>query len=168
MRRDEGRGLVRRGRITEGPSPAAPAQQAVPHTPTAPLPAAGSSHGPAALPTEFPFTLPRGYVDGAGNIHREGVMRLATARDELIPLKDQRVQENPAYLSVVLLGRLITRLGTLTDIHAGVVEEMFAADLAFLQRFYEKINTDGSALASTVCPNCRHEFQVDMGSRLGE
>ncbi|GAU70315.1 hypothetical protein SSP35_18_00430 [Streptomyces sp. NBRC 110611] len=145
-----------------------PSEPAAPHTPTTLPSAAGPSNGPAALPTEFPFTLPRGYVDGKGNVHREGVMRLATARDELIPLKDQRVQENPAYLSVVLLGRLITRLGTLTDIHAGVVEEMFAADLAFLQRFYEKINTDGSALASTVCPNCRHEFQVDMGSRLGE
>ncbi|MFJ7903147.1 hypothetical protein ACIQ6V_22070 [Streptomyces sp. NPDC096198] len=78
-----------------------------------------------------------------------------------------RVRENPAYLSVVLLGRLITRLGTLTDVDAGVVEQLFAADLAFLQKFYEKINTDGSSLATTVCPGCTHEFDVDMGSRLG-
>ncbi|WP_443050749.1 hypothetical protein [Streptomyces sp. H27-D2] len=159
---------MRRGRVTEGPSSAVSKERATANTPAMPSPAAGPPGGPAALPTEFSFTLPRGYVDSQGNVHREGVMRLATARDELIPLKDQRVQENPAYLSVVLLGRLIPRLGTLTDVHAGIVEEMFAADLAFLQRFYEKINADGSSLATTVCPDCRHEFQVDMGSRLGE
>ncbi|MFJ6054583.1 hypothetical protein [Streptomyces sp. NPDC092307] len=118
--------------------------------------------------TEFAFTLPRGYVDRQGTVHREGVMRLATARDELWPLGDMRVRDNPAYLSVVLLSRLITRLGSLTEIDVDVVEELFAADLAFLQRFYEKINLDGSPLAATVCPACSHEFDVDMGSRLGE
>lgn len=165
---------MRRGRVTEGTSSPSPFSEAhgdstaASHTPTAPLPAAALSNGAAALPTEFSFTLPRGYVDDKGNVHREGTMRLATARDELIPLTDQRVRENPAYLSVVLLGRLIPRLGTLTDVHAGVLEGMFAADLAFLQRFYEKINTDGTSLAVTTCPDCRHEFQVDMGSRLGE
>lgn len=136
--------------------------------PVPPPAGTGPAGGPAAFRTEFPFTLPRGYVDAQGKVHREGVMRLATARDELLPLKDLRVRENPAYLSVVLLGRLITRLGTLTDVDADVVEQLFAADLAFLQRFYEKINTDGSSLASTVCPDCHHEFEVDMGSRLGE
>ncbi|MGW1076940.1 hypothetical protein [Streptomyces sp. NPDC002537] len=95
-------------------------------------------------------------------------MRLATARDELLPLSDLRVRDNPAYLSIVLLSRLITRLGTLTDIDADIVEQFFAVDLAFLQKFYEKINLDGTALASTVCPDCHHEFNVDMGSRLGE
>lgn len=112
--------------------------------------------------------LPRGYMDAQGVVHRSGMMRLATARDELLPLGDMRVRENPAYLSVVLLGRLITRLGSMTDVDARIVEQMFAVDLAFLQRFYEKINTDGSSLASTVCPDCRHEFEIDMGSRLGE
>ncbi|MFD9636138.1 hypothetical protein [Streptomyces violascens] len=130
--------------------------------------AAGPVGGPAALRTDFPFTLPRGYVDRQGQVHREGVMRLATARDELLPLSDIRVRDNPAYLSIVLLSRLITRLGTLTDIDADVVEQLFAADLAFLQKFYEKINLDGTSLASTVCPDCHHEFDVDMGSRLGE
>ncbi|MFF4409958.1 hypothetical protein ACFY2W_15895 [Streptomyces sp. NPDC001262] len=120
------------------------------------------------LPTEFPFTLPRGYVDDEGRVHRDGVMRLATARDELFPLRDQRVQDNPPYLSVVLLARVVTRLGTLTDIHASMIEDLFAADLAFLQRFYEQINTDGTAIARTACPQCHHEFPVDMGSRLGE
>lgn len=159
---------MRRGRVTEAGLPFT----GVPAPAAAPAPsresAAGPHGGSAALRTEFPFTLPRGYVDRQGTVHREGVMRLATARDELLPLTDMRVRENPAYLSVVLLGRLITRLGTLTDVDAETVEQLFAADLAFLQRFYEKINTDGTSLASTVCPDCHHEFDVDMGSRLGE
>ncbi|MCL6302584.1 hypothetical protein [Streptomyces kronopolitis] len=142
------------------PDPVATRNPAAPHSPSEPE--------PLAVRTEFSFTLPRGYVDGEGGVHREGVMRLATARDELMPLKDQRVQENPAYLSVVLLGRLIPRLGTVTDVHAGVIEGLFAADLAFLQRFYEKINSDGTSLATTACPECSHEFHVDLGSGLGE
>ncbi|MFD9825799.1 hypothetical protein, partial [Streptomyces violascens] len=140
-----------------------------PLPPPAPLTAPPAPVGGlAALRTDFPFTLPRGYVDRQGQVHREGVMRLATARDELLPLSDIRVRDNPAYLSIVLLSRLIIRLGTLTDIDADVVEQLFAADLAFLQKFYEKINLDGTSLASTVCPDCHHEFDVDMGSRLGE
>ncbi|WP_433328659.1 hypothetical protein [Spirillospora sp. CA-294931] len=121
------------------------------------------------LVTEFPFELPRGYVDEAGLVHREGTMRLATARDELVPLRDVRVQENPAYLSVVLLGRVITRLGTLPLVHDGVVEAMFASDLAFLQDFYRQINAEGHTRASVECPHCAEPFEVDLGgSRLGE
>ncbi|WP_411139842.1 hypothetical protein [Streptomyces sp. x-80] len=159
---------MRRGRVTESAAPVPTA----PSPASAPAPSGESAGplggGPAALRTEFPFTLPRGYVDPQGKVHREGVMRLATARDELWPLSDMRVRENPAYLSVVLLSRLITRLGTVTDVDADIVEQLFAADLAFLQKFYEKINLDGTSLASTVCPDCNHEFDVDMGSRLGE
>jgi hypothetical protein len=119
--------------------------------------------------TEFEFELPRGYVDGSGRIHREGVMRLATARDELVPLYDDRVRENAAYLTVVLLARVITRLGTLTDIHAGVIESLFAADLAFLQDLYRRVNQEGHTHAAVTCPACRHEFTVDVaGGRLGE
>ena len=121
------------------------------------------------LRTEFPFVLPRGYVDGAGTVHRSGSMRLATARDELVPLHDDRVRENPAYLTVVLLARVITRLGTITDIHAGVVENLFASDLAFLQDVYRRINQEGHTRAAVTCPACRHEFTVDVaGGRLGE
>jgi hypothetical protein len=121
------------------------------------------------LRTEFPFTLPRGYVDAAGAMHRDGVMRLATARDELIPLRDDRVRENPAYLTVVLLARVITRLGGLDDIHAGIVENLFASDLAFLQDLYGRVNAEGHARAAVTCPACRHEFTIDLsGSRLGE
>jgi hypothetical protein len=132
-------------------------------------PAPGTT-GPAdPLRTEFPFTLPRGYVDAAGTVHRDGVMRLATARDELIPLRDDRVRENPAYLTVVLLARVITRLDGIDDVHAGIVENLFASDLAFLQDLYGRVNAEGHARATVTCPACRHEFTIDLsGSRLGE
>ena len=121
------------------------------------------------LRTEFPFVLPRGYVDPAGVVHRDGVMRLATARDELVPLRDDRVRENPAYLTVVLLGRVVTRLGSHTDIHAGVIEDLFAADLAFLQDLYRRVNQEGHTRAGVNCPECGHAFAVDLaGGRLGE
>ncbi|MFF3847235.1 hypothetical protein [Streptomyces sp. NPDC002328] len=140
-----------------------------------PLPAPAPASAPAPAPvrqrlqTEFPFELPRGYVDEAGTVHRDGVMRLSTARDELVPLRDIRVQENPAYLSVVLLGRVITRLGTLPLVHDGVVENMFASDLAFLQDFYRQINAEGHTRATVECPHCAEPFEVELGgSRLGE
>ena len=121
------------------------------------------------MQTEFAFTLPRGYVDSSGAVHREGRMRLATARDELVPLRDDRVRENPAYLTVVLLGRVITELGTLPHVDASVVEDMFASDLAFLQDFYRRVNAEGHTLAAVTCPECHHEFAVDVaGGRLGE
>jgi hypothetical protein len=122
-----------------------------------------------ALRTEFPFVLPRGYVDESGTVHRSGVMRLATARDELVPLRDDRVRENPAYLSVVLLARVVTRLGTIDDIHAGVVEDLFASDLAFLQDLYKRVNAEGHTHATVTCPSCRHDFDIDLaGGAPGE
>ncbi|MEV6757232.1 hypothetical protein [Streptomyces sp. NPDC051214] len=138
-------------------------------TPASPPAAAQDDIPPRALRTEFPFQLPRGYVDEAGTVHRDGVMRLSTARDELIPLRDVRVQENPAYLSVVLLGRVITRLGTLPSVHDGTVENLFASDLAFLQDFYRQINAEGHTRAAVQCPHCSEPFEVELGgSRLGE
>lgn len=137
--------------------------------PAASAPAPSPAPMAQRLRTEFPFELPRGYVDEAGNVHREGVMRLATARDELIPLRDVRVQENPAYLSVVLLGRVITRLGNLPMVHDGIVENMFASDLAFLQDFYRQVNAEGHTRAAVECPHCSEPFEVELGgSRLGE
>ena len=132
----------------------------VPDRPDAPAP-----DEPQPLRTEFDFVLPRGYVDGTGTVHRAGVMRLATARDELVPLRDDRVRENPAYLSVVLLARVITRIGGVTDIHAGVVEDLFASDLAFLQDLYRRVNAEGHTRAAVACPSCRHEFGVDISGR---
>jgi len=121
------------------------------------------------LRTEFDFQLPRGYLDGDGALHRSGTMRLATARDELLPLYDARVQENPAYTTVVLLSRVITSLGTLPGITSSVVENMFASDVAFLQDLYRRINAEGHTRAAVVCPSCEHRFEVDIsGGRLGE
>lgn len=121
-----------------------------------------------ALRTEFAFELPRGYVDDSGVVHRSGSMRLATARDEILPLRDPRVQDNEAYLTVLLLSRVITSLGTLPGITTATVEGMFAADLAFLQDLYRRINAEGHTRASVVCPSCDHGFAVDVaGSRPG-
>jgi hypothetical protein len=140
-----------------------------PEATPAPAPAPAPVRQQESLRTEFPFQLPRGYVDETGTVHRDGVMRLSTARDELVPLRDVRVQENPAYLSVVLLGRVITRLGTLPMVHDGIVENMFASDLAFLQDFYRQINAEGHTRAAVRCPHCSEPFEVELGgSRLGE
>ena len=117
-----------------------------------------------ALQSEFEFQLPRGYLDRAGTLHRVGIMRLATARDELLPLLDDRVKANPHYLTVVLLARVITSLGSLQDDEVGaqVVESLYASDLAYLQDFYGRINTVGSPLAEVACPACHVRFTVDI------
>jgi hypothetical protein len=128
------------------------------------------AEGPAdQMRTEFDFLLPRGYVDATGTVHRSGTMRLATARDELVPLRDDRVRENSAYLTVVLLARVITRIGSIEDIHAGIIEDLFASDLAFLQDLYRRVNVEGHAKAAVTCPSCEHDFAVDVAEgRLGE
>jgi hypothetical protein len=99
-------------------------------------------HGNPGFQTEIEFELPRGYVDCAGTLHRRGVMRLATAADEILPLRDPRVAHNEAYLTVIVLARVILRLGELTDIHTGIIEGLFAGDLAYLQRLYERFNAN--------------------------
>lgn len=124
------------------------------------------------MQTEYAFTLPRGYVDAAGAVHRDGAMRLATARDEIEPLRDAEVRQNEAYLSVLLLSRVITRLGTVTAVTPAIVEGLFAADFDHLQRLYERLNTDGEAVGAVTCPACAHRFEVDLSeiedARLGE
>jgi hypothetical protein len=118
-----------------------------------------------AFQTEFPFKLPRGYVDPqTGKLHRDGVMRLATAKDEIVPLQDYRVQGNRAYLVIVLLSRVITRLGELKFIDTELVENLFSADLAYLQEFYRKINEEGAPRTHVACPSCKTEFDIDMVS----
>ncbi len=124
---------------------------------------------PPLLRTTFEFELPRGYVDASGTVHRSGSMRLATARDELVPLADDRVRENPAYLTVVLLARVVERIGTVHDVHTGTIENLFAADLAFLQDLYRRVNQEGHARIGVQCPSCNTEFTVDLaGGRPGE
>ena len=115
------------------------------------------------LQTEFAFTLPRGYIDGEGNLHKQGTMRLATAMDEIGPLRDLRVKSNQAYLAVMLLARVINKLGSLPEVNTGIIENMFSADFAYLQDFYRRINENGTANVSTTCPECNHEFEVDLG-----
>lgn len=127
---------------------------------------AEADHG---LRTEFAFVLPRGYVDANGTVHRHGVMRLATAKDEIVPQRDPRVRENESYLTVLLLSRVITRLGTLGQVNPGVVENMFASDLAFLQDLYRRINQEGTTELTVTCPSCKADVTVDLGGeRLGE
>lgn len=116
------------------------------------------------LITEFEFVLPKGYVDGTGTVHREGTMRLATAADEILPLKDPRVQGNAAYLVVILLARVITRLGALEAINPKIIEGLFAADLAYLQDFYNRINSSETRKISVECPQCHHGFEVEPES----
>jgi hypothetical protein len=111
--------------------------------------------------TEFEFALPKGYVDSAGTVHRDGTMRLATAGDEILPQKDSRVQSNPAYLVVILLSRVVTRLGSVDAINPRVIESLFATDLAYLQEFYNRINSTQSRRVGVTCPSCRQAFEVE-------
>lgn len=117
----------------------------------------------SVMQTSFDFVLPRGFVDNQGNVHREGSMRLATARDELMPLLDPKVREHEAFLSLVLLARVVTRLGTLTHIDDQVIGGLWATDLAFLQDLYRRINTEGTTVAEVTCPHCSQLVLVDVG-----
>jgi hypothetical protein len=129
-------------------------------------PRATASQG---MRTEFPFVLPRGFVDERGTVHREGAMRLSTARDEISTQVDPRVRQNPAYLTVLLLERTVVRLGTLPVIDTLVIESLFSSDLAFLQDLYRRINQEGHTEAEVNCPSCGHEFAVDVaGDAPGE
>lgn len=120
-----------------------------------------------AFRTEFEFALPKGFVDAEGTLHREGVMRLATAADEILPLKDPRVQGNPAYLVIILLSRVITRLGSVEAINPKVIEGLYASDLGYLQDFYNRINGNGARAFKVVCPHCEQGFEVEP-ERPGE
>ena len=112
--------------------------------------------------TEFEFTLPVGYVDQDGTMHKQGVMRMATAMDEIAPLRDLRVRSNQAYLAIVLLARVISRLGTLPAINTGIVESLYVADLAYLQALYRRVNEEGKTAIEVTCPNCSTKYEVDL------
>jgi hypothetical protein len=117
--------------------------------------------------TEIEFTLPKGYLDSDGVLHKEGVMRLATAADEILPLKDARVQQNPAYLTVIVLARVITRLGALQDVNTKVIEGLFASDLNYLQTLYERLNGEGGEMAAVERLNGGAVALDRMGGRFG-
>jgi hypothetical protein len=120
------------------------------------------------LQTEFEFELPVGYVDDEGTLHKHGSMRLATAMDEIAPMSDMRVKTNEAYMVIVLLARVITNLGTLGSINTGVVEKLFAADLAYLQTFYQRINETGKTQFPQKCPHCGKTFELDISNLGGD
>lgn len=111
--------------------------------------------------TEFSFILPQGYIDQEGNNHKEGIMRLATAYDEITPIRDPRVQKNPGYLVIILLTRVITKLGTLEQINTKVIEGLFSGDLLYLQDFYQRVNQNGHSRLRVACPHCEGEFEVE-------
>jgi hypothetical protein len=115
-----------------------------------------------SVATQHEFTLPVGYIDAAGELHGDGTMRLATARDEIEPLADAHVRRNEAYLSVLLLARTVVRIGQITDVTPAVIEGLFASDFDHLQRLYERLNTHDDAAASVICPDCRRSFHVDL------
>jgi hypothetical protein len=130
---------------------------------TNPAPQSRPSVPEPEMRTVFDFELPRGYVDKFGDVHKRGSMRLATARDELSPMWDERVRKNPAFLTIALLARVIVRLGAFPDeeIDTFLIESLFATDLAFLQDLYRRINTEGHTRALVACPNCGEQFAVD-------
>ena len=115
-----------------------------------------------AFEVEYPFTLPRGYLDRDGNLHKEGVMRMATAADEILPLKDPRVQQNPGYISIILLARVVTKLGTLPAVDTRTIENLFTMDLAYLQDLYQKINTMEMPSYKGICPHCGKEVDIPV------
>ncbi|WP_088243113.1 hypothetical protein [Calothrix rhizosoleniae] len=102
--------------------------------------------------TEFEFTLPKGFLDTEGNLHRKGVMRLATAIDEISPLRDPRVKANPAYSTIIILSRVINCLGALSEVSPAIVENFFAEDLNYLQDFYRRINGLTTETATSDSP----------------
>lgn len=121
-----------------------------------------------ALQTEYEFTLPVGFVEADGTLHRKGVMRLATAADEIQPQRDPRVQTNPAYLEVVLLSRVVKLEGLLSTrngdfgVEPGVIEKLFVQDLAYLQELYRRINTGEALSVKTTCPGCKDTVEVSL------
>jgi hypothetical protein len=120
------------------------------------------------LQTEFNFTLPLGYIDKEGNIHKTGIMRMATAFDEIAPMKDPRVQGNPGYLAVILLSRVVTQLGDLELVNPKVIENLFSADFAFLEDLYRRVNDQGHNKIPAICPSCEATFDINLGTSLGE
>ncbi|BAZ78792.1 phage tail assembly protein [Sphaerospermopsis kisseleviana CS-549] len=114
------------------------------------------------LYTEFDFTLPRGLMDSQNRVHRHGIMRLATAKDEILVQKERKVQENPDYNVLVMLSRVITRLGSLNSVSPDLLEGLLLHDIAYLREFYNRINQQGNTHIPTQCPHCNTQFLVEL------
>ena len=115
-----------------------------------------------AFQTEFNFELPKGYVDDSGTLHKRGIMRLATAADEILPMRDSRVQQNPGYITIILLARVITKLGDVQVIDTRVIEKLFTSDLTYLNDFYQRINQMEMPSYRAVCPHCGEAFDAEI------
>ncbi len=118
--------------------------------------------------SEFPFNLPKGFLDSTGTLHREGTMRLATAADEILPLRDPRVVQNPGYLTIIILSRVITSLGTMTKLEPKHVEKFFSTDLNFLQNMYTVINAAEPIVNTCTCPECGATFDEPINFTTAE
>ena len=116
----------------------------------------------ALFPTEFNFSLPKGLIDQQGQLHQQGRMRLATAKDELTLLQDRRIQANPAYGSLVMLSQVITQLGDLDAVSPEQLEHLFRPDILYLKAFYERIHDLGMPQLAVECPHCQHGFMVEL------
>ena len=116
--------------------------------------------------TEFEFVLPKGFVDREGNLHKKGIMRLATAKDEIAPLQDHRVRNNESYMIIILLSRVISKLGDLKNVDTSTIEQLFSSDLDFLQRFYQKINSEDSSDVNIKCPHCENDIVIGLDEVL--
>ncbi len=114
------------------------------------------------LQTEYEFELPYGYADESGTLHKRGIMRLACAADEILPMSDIKVQQNPAYLTIIILSRVITKLGTLPQVNTKIIEKLFTADLAYLQDLYQRINQSETPVYKAVCPKCGEEVELPI------
>ena len=119
------------------------------------------------LQTEHEFTLPMGFIDNDGSLHTTGVMRLATAGDEILPQRDERVRANPAYLTVIILSRVVTKLGDLQQINTGTIERLFAADLEYLQDLYNTINQIAVDGVTVTCDRCAGTTTVEAAPSGG-
>ena len=116
--------------------------------------------------TEFEFVLPKGFVDREGNLHKKGIMRLATAKDEIAPLQDHRVRNNESYMIIILLSRVLSKLGDLKNVDTSTIEQLFSSDLDFLQRFYQKINSEDSSDVNIKCPHCENDIIIGLDEVL--
>ena len=114
------------------------------------------------LQTEYEFELPYGYADESGTHHKRGIMRLACAADEILPMSDIKVQQNPAYLTIITLSRVITKLGTLPQVNTKIIEKLFTADLAYLQDLYQRINQSEAPVYKAICPKCGEEAEFPI------
>ena len=133
----------------------------IPYSPL-PIPKIPMRRKKDTLCTEFAFTLPRGFSDGEHRVHRHGVMRLATAKDEILVQQERRVQENPAYGVLVMLAQVITRLGSFNSVSPDLLEGLLLHDIAYLREFYNRINQQGNVHIPTQCPHCNTQFSVEL------